>query len=66
MTEVNFTVYSGEDYDAALAGVRASPGWVEMVIIDVEAWADGDPVGEMTAYFDSDVHATFFRLKMGI
>jgi len=66
ITEVQFRVYSGEDYDTALARVRASPGWMEMVIVDVEAWAEGDPVGEMTAYFDSDAHAMFFRLKMGI
>lgn len=66
MTEVKFTVYSGEAYDAALAQVRASPGWLEMVIVDVEAWAEGDPLGEMTAYFDTETHAVLFRLKAGI
>lgn len=66
ITKVQFRVHSGEDYDAALARVRASPGWIEMVIVDVEVWAEGDPVGEMTAYFDSEVHAVLFRLKMGI
>jgi len=66
ITKVQFRVHSGEDYNAALAKVRASPGWMEMVIVDVEAWAEGDPVGEMTAYFDSDANAMFFRLKMGI
>lgn len=66
ITEVQFRVYSGEDYDAALGQVRASPGWLEMIIIDVEAWAEGDPVGEMTAHFDSEAHAVLFRLKMGV
>ena len=50
VTEVQFRVYTGEDYDKVLEQVRGSPGWLEMVIIDVEAWAEGDPVGEMTAY----------------
>ena len=66
MTEVTFTVYSGEDYDSALDQVRASPGWLEMSIVDIEAWAEGDPLGEMTAYFDTEAHARLFRLKMGV
>jgi hypothetical protein len=66
ITEVQFRVYSGEDYDAALEQVRASPGWLEMSIVDIEAWAEGDPLGEMTAYFDSEAHAVLFRLKAGI
>jgi hypothetical protein len=66
MTEVKFRVYSGEDYDAALAQVRASPGWMEMCILDVEAWAEGDPIAEMTAHFDSKAHAMLFRLRAGI
>jgi hypothetical protein len=66
MTEVTFTVYSGEDYDSALDQVRASPGWLEMSIVDIEAWAEGDPLGEMTAYFDTEAHAMLFRLKMGV
>jgi hypothetical protein len=66
ITEVQFRVYSGEDYDAALEQVRASPGWVEMSIVDIEAWAEGDPVGEMIAYFDSDAHAMLFRLRAGV
>ena len=66
MTEVQFRVYSGEDYDAALVQVRASPGWLEMTIIDIEAWAEGDPLGEMTAHFDTEAHAMLFRLKMGV
>ena len=61
-----FTVYSGEDYDAALAQVRASPGWLEMSIVDIEAWAEGDPLGEMTAYFDTEAHAMLFRLRAGV
>lgn len=66
ITEVKFIVYSGEDYDAALEQVRSSPGWLEMSILDVEAWAEGDPVGEMTAYFDNEAHAMLFRLKAGV
>ena len=66
ITEVQFRVYSGEDYDEALEQVRASPGWLEMVIVDIEAWAEGDPLGEMTAYFDTEAHAVLFRLKAGI
>jgi hypothetical protein len=66
ITEVQFRVYSGEDYDAALEQVCASPGWLEMSIVDIEAWAEGDPLGEMTAYFDSEAHAVLFRLKAGI
>ena len=66
MTKVQFRVYSGEDYDAALEQVRASPGWLEMSIVDIEAWAEGDPLGEMTAYFDTDAHAMLFRLRAGI
>ena len=66
MTKVKFIVYSGEDYDVALERVRASPGWLEMSIVDIEAWAEGDPLGEMTAYFDTEVHAVLFRLKAGI
>ena len=66
ITEVNFTVYSGEAYESVIKLVRACPGWVEMYILDVEAWAEGDPVAEMTAHFDTEAHAMFFRLKMGI
>ena len=66
VTTVVFTVYSGEDYDAAIELVQASPGWQEMTIIDIEAWADNDPVAEMTAYFDTEAHAMLFRLKMGV
>ena len=66
ITEVQFRVYSGEDYDAALDQVRASPGWLEMSIVDIEAWAEGDPLGEMTAHFDTEAHAVLFRLKAGI
>ena len=66
ITQVQFRVYSGEDYDAALEQVRASPGWLEMSIVDIEAWAEGDPLGEMTAYFDTEAHAVLFRLKVGI
>jgi hypothetical protein len=66
VTEVQFRVYSGEDYDAALDQVRASPGWLEMSIVDIEAWGEGDPLGEMTAYFDTEAHAVLFRLKAGI
>ena len=66
ITQVQFRVYSGEDYDAALEQVRASPGWLEMSIVDIEAWAEGDPLGEMTAHFDTEAHAMLFRLKMGV
>jgi hypothetical protein len=66
MTKVQFRVYSGEDYDAALKQVRSSPGWLEMSIVDVEAWAEGDPLAEMTAHFDTEAHAVLFRLKAGI
>jgi hypothetical protein len=66
ITEVKFRVYSGEDYDSALEQVRASPGWLEMSIVDIEAWAEGDPLGEMTAYFDTDAHAMLFRLRAGV
>lgn len=66
MTEVTFTVYSGEDYESVMELVRASPGWLEMYILDVEAWADNDPIAEMTAHFDTEAHAMLFRLKAGI
>jgi len=66
MTEVKFTVYSGEVYDSVMELARACPGWLEMVIVDVEAWAEGDPLGEMTAHFDTEAHAMLFRLKAGI
>ena len=66
MTEVKFIVYSGEAYDAAVKQVQTSPGWLEMSIVDIEAWAEGDPLGEMTAYFDTEAHAVLFRLKAGI
>ena len=66
MTKVRFIVYSLEAYDAAIKQVRNSPGWLEMNIVDVEAWAESDPVGEMTAYFDTEAHAMLFRLRMGV
>jgi hypothetical protein len=66
MTEVKFTVYSGEVYDSGMELARACPGGLEMVIVDVEAWAEGDPLGEMTAHFDTEAHAMLFRLKAGI
>ena len=66
MTEFTFTVYSGEDYDSVMELVRASPGWMEMYILDVEAWAENDPLAEMTAHFDTEAHAMLFRLKAGI
>jgi hypothetical protein len=66
MTEVNFTVYSGEAYESVMKTVRASPGWMEMCILDVEAWAEGDPIAEMTAHFDTEAHAVLFRLRAGV
>jgi hypothetical protein len=66
MTEVKFIVYSGEKYDEAMELVRSSPGWLEMSILDVEAWAEHDPIAEMTAHFDTEAHAMLFRLKAGI
>jgi hypothetical protein len=66
IAEVRFIVYSGEAYDTAIKQVRSSPGWLEMSIVDVEAWAESDPVGEMTAYFDTEAHAMLFRLKLGV
>jgi hypothetical protein len=66
ITSVTFTVYAGEVYESVLELVRASPGWLEMSIIDVEAWAENDPVAEMTAHFDTEAHAMLFRLRAGI
>ena len=66
MTEVTFTVYSGEAYESVVELDRASPGLLEMSIIDVEAWAESDPIAEMTAHFDTEAHAMLFRLKAGI
>lgn len=66
MTEVKFIVYSGEAYDSVMELVRASPGWLEMSIFDIEAWADNDPIAEMTAHFDTEAHAMLFRLKAGV
>lgn len=66
MTEVRFIVYSGEVYDSVMELVRASPGWLEMSIFDVEAWAESDPIAEMTAHFDTEAHAMLFRLKAGV
>ena len=66
IAEVKFTIYAGEDYDSVMELVRASPGWLEMYILDVEAWAEGDPLAEMTAHFDTEAHAMLFRLKAGV
>jgi len=64
--QVEFRVYSGEAYDAAMLAVRTSPGWECMWIDDLEAWAEEDPLAEMTVSFDSEQHAMLFRLRMGI
>jgi hypothetical protein len=66
MTEVNFTVYSGEDYESVMELVRACPGWMEMLILDIESYSEGDPIAEMTAHFDSEAHAVLFKLKAGV
>ena len=66
IAEVTFTVYSGEDYESVMELVCTCPGWMEMSILDVEAWAEGDPIAEMTAHFDTEAHAVLFRLKAGI
>ena len=66
MIEVTFTVYSGENYESVMELVRASPGWMEMSILDMEACAENDPIAEMTAHFDTEAHAVLFRLKAGI
>ena len=66
IAEVKFTVYSGEDYESVTELVRASPGWLEMSILDVEAWAEHDPIAEMTAHFDTEAHAMLFRLRAGV
>jgi len=66
IAEVTFTVYSGEAYDSAMALVRASPGWLEMSITETEAYAENDPLAEMTAHFDTEAHAMLFRLKAGV
>lgn len=66
MIEVKFTVYTGEEYDAACELARSSPGWMEMTIFDVEAYVESDPLAEMTAWFDTEAHAMLFRLKAGV
>ena len=66
MTKVQFKVYSGEDYESVMELVRASPGWLEMSIIDIEAYVEDDPLAEMTAHFDTEAHAVLFRLKAGV
>ena len=66
MTEVRFIVYSGEAYDAAVKQVQTSPGWLEMSIVDTEAYCVDDPLAEMTAWFDTEAHAMLFRLRMGV
>ena len=66
IAEVKFIVYSGEVYDSVTALARSSPGWLEMYILDVEAWADNDPIAEMTAHFDTEAHAMLFRLRAGV
>jgi hypothetical protein len=66
LTEVKFIVYSGEAYDRAFELVRSSPGWHQLWIDDIEAYAEDDPVAEMTVLFDSDQHAMLFRLKMSL
>lgn len=66
MTEVTFTVYSGEAYDSVMELVRSSPGWLEMSITDVEAYVENDPLAEMTAHFDTEAHAMLFRLRAGV
>jgi hypothetical protein len=66
MIEVKFIVYSGEVYNSVIELVRASPGWLEMSILDVKVWADNDPIAEMTAHFDTEAHAMLFRLRAGV
>jgi hypothetical protein len=66
IAEIRFRVYSGEAYESILELVRASPGWLEMYILDIEVWADNDPIAEMTAHFDTEAHAMLFRLKAGV
>jgi hypothetical protein len=66
MIQVKFTVHSGEDYESAMEKVRASPGWMEMYILDIEAYCEGDPLAEMTAHFDTEAHAMLFRLRAGV
>ena len=66
MIEVTFTVYSGDDYESVMELVRASPGWMEMLILDIETCAENDPIAEMTAHFDTEAHAMLFRLRAGI
>ena len=66
LTEVQFIVYSGEAYDDAMLLVRNSPGWELMWIDDLEAYAEDDPLAQMTVFFDSEQHAMLFRLRMSI
>ena len=66
LTEVKFIVYSGEAYDRAFDLVRTSPGWYQLWIDDLETYAEEDPLAEMTVFFDSAQHATFFKLKMNL
>jgi len=66
IVEVQFTVYSGEAYESVMELVRASPGWMEMLILDIEACAENDPIAKMTAHFDTEAHAMLFRLRAGI
>jgi hypothetical protein len=66
IAEVQFRVYSGEAYESAMEKVRASPGWMEMSILDIEVYCEGDALAEMTAHFDTEAHAMLFRLRAGI
>ena len=66
LTEVKFIVYSGEAYNSAIELVQNSPGWKLMWIDDLETYAEEDPLAEMTVFFDSAQHATFFKLKMNL
>lgn len=66
MIEVQFDVYDSEGYDSAMETVRASPGWLEMTVFDVEPFDDGDSIAQVTAWFDSEAHAMLFRLRLGV
>ena len=66
MIEVCFDVHDSSAYDSAMEIARASPGWLEMTIIDCEPWDDGDAIAEIRAWFDTEAHAMLFRLRLGV
>lgn len=63
MIRIELTMRNEEELDRMGEIVRDSPGFIEMVIDDIESLSDEDPIARLQILFRTEKDALWFQLK---